>query len=163
MRKADNLTTILGHFHEIRNLNFLEPSGHIEPVMGFIYLCVCVRVRACVRVFTYVYVYPHFSKDVCMNTIALFSSFFFFLFCFFRVCPVLWHLLQETKHIFYTKVVNDICKTRIRFKSIFFTGCLLNRGSYGFKCVCYTWCGSRVTNYYCRCFFQSKLIWRIVD
>jgi len=30
---ADNLTTILGH-----NLNFLEPSGHLGPVMGLIYL-----------------------------------------------------------------------------------------------------------------------------
>ena len=31
MRKADNLTTTLGY------LNFLEPSGHLGPVMGLIY------------------------------------------------------------------------------------------------------------------------------
>jgi len=30
--KADNLTTILGHCHG--SLNFLEPSGHLGPVMG---------------------------------------------------------------------------------------------------------------------------------
>ena len=38
MRKADNLTTILGHCHVICDLNFLEPSGHLGPVMGRIYL-----------------------------------------------------------------------------------------------------------------------------
>jgi len=36
VRKADNLTTILGHCH--LNLNFLESSGHVGPVMGLIYL-----------------------------------------------------------------------------------------------------------------------------
>jgi len=38
MRKADNLTTILGHCHVIWYLNFLETSGHLRPVMGLIYL-----------------------------------------------------------------------------------------------------------------------------
>ena len=38
MRKADNLTTILGHCHVIWNLKFLEPSGHLGQVMGLTYL-----------------------------------------------------------------------------------------------------------------------------
>ena len=38
VRNADNLTTILGHCHVIWNLNFLEPSGHLGPVMGLTYL-----------------------------------------------------------------------------------------------------------------------------
>jgi len=35
MRKADNLTTILGHCHII--FNSLEPSGPLGPVMGLIF------------------------------------------------------------------------------------------------------------------------------
>jgi len=35
--KASNLTTILGYCHVIWEL-FLEPSGHVGPVMGRIYL-----------------------------------------------------------------------------------------------------------------------------
>ena len=38
MHKADNLTTILGHCHEICEPNFLEPYGHLGSVMGMIYL-----------------------------------------------------------------------------------------------------------------------------
>ena len=30
VKVADNVTTILGHCH----VNFLEPSGHLGPVMG---------------------------------------------------------------------------------------------------------------------------------
>jgi len=32
--KVDNLTTILGHCHAIREPNFLEPCRHLGPVMG---------------------------------------------------------------------------------------------------------------------------------
>jgi hypothetical protein len=35
VRKADNLTTILCRCHEIRNLNFLEPSGPIQDCFTF--------------------------------------------------------------------------------------------------------------------------------
>ena len=38
MRKVDNLTAILGHCHTIWDLNFLEPSVHLGPVMGLIYI-----------------------------------------------------------------------------------------------------------------------------
>ena len=34
MRKADNLTTILCHCHEIWELNFLEPSGPLQASNG---------------------------------------------------------------------------------------------------------------------------------
>ena len=34
VRKANNLTTILGHCHEIWNLNFLEPSGPLQACNG---------------------------------------------------------------------------------------------------------------------------------
>ena len=37
MLKADNLTTILGHCHVIWEPKFLEPCGHLGPVMGLNY------------------------------------------------------------------------------------------------------------------------------
>jgi len=38
VRKPDNLTTTLGHCHEIWNLKFLETSGNLGHVAGLIYL-----------------------------------------------------------------------------------------------------------------------------
>ena len=40
MRKADNLTFILGHCHVIWEPNFLEHSGHLGPVKGLLDLTI---------------------------------------------------------------------------------------------------------------------------
>jgi len=37
VRKADNLPPYCAVVMKSGNLNFLEPSGHLEPVMGLIY------------------------------------------------------------------------------------------------------------------------------
>ena len=38
MRKADNLPPSCAVVMKSGNLNFLEPSGHLGPVMGLLYL-----------------------------------------------------------------------------------------------------------------------------
>ena len=45
MRKADNLPPFPAVVTKSGNLNLLEPSGHLEPVMGLIFMSIKMELR----------------------------------------------------------------------------------------------------------------------